>query len=196
MVPGRFAEIDELTGIGAGLGAAGAGTFGMNSDFEDERAEFTWITRLSKETGRPVWFLLTDRPTDPERWRRIMAGVHAARAAGASVTAQVRAPSRGHSRCGDLAQPVRDPRALQPSGKPAARRAPLAPARPGGAPRHPRRPAVANAAGPVRTARPARRRTVEPDVRDGRPARLRTARRDQRRRDRSPRRSLAGRGRL
>ena len=80
MVPGRFAEIDELTGIGSGLGAAGAGTFGMNSDFEDERAEFAWITRLGKATGRPVWFLLTDRPTDPQRWRRIMAGVHAARA--------------------------------------------------------------------------------------------------------------------
>ncbi|HXC90887.1 MAG TPA: amidohydrolase family protein [Stellaceae bacterium] len=40
MVPGRFAEIDELTGIGGALGALGAGTFGMNSDFEDEKAEF------------------------------------------------------------------------------------------------------------------------------------------------------------
>ena len=89
MVPGRFAEIAELAGIGAGLGAARAGTFGMNSDFEDEDAEFTWLTRLSKETGRPVWFLLTDRPTDPQRWRRILAGVHPARAEGASVTAQV-----------------------------------------------------------------------------------------------------------
>jgi N-acyl-D-aspartate/D-glutamate deacylase len=89
MVPGRFAEIAELTGIGAGLGAARAGTFGMNSDFEDEEVEFAWITRLANETGRPVWFLLTDRPTDPQRWRRIMAGVHKARAAGASVTAQV-----------------------------------------------------------------------------------------------------------
>jgi N-acyl-D-amino-acid deacylase len=89
MVPGRFAEIDELIGIGAGLGAVGAGTFGMNSDFEDEKAEFDWITRLSKQTGRPVWFLLTDRPTDPQRWRRIMAGVHQARAEGASVTAQI-----------------------------------------------------------------------------------------------------------
>jgi len=89
MVPGRFAEIDELTGIGAGLGAAQAGTFGMNSDFEDEEAEFAWLTRLAKDTGRPVWFLLTDRPTDPQRWRRIMAGVHQARAAGASLTAQV-----------------------------------------------------------------------------------------------------------
>ena len=61
----------------------------MNSDFEDEAAEFEWLTRLGRETGRPVWFLLTDRPTDPQRWRRIMAGVHQARAAGASVTAQI-----------------------------------------------------------------------------------------------------------
>jgi N-acyl-D-aspartate/D-glutamate deacylase len=89
MVPGRFAEMDELTGIGRGLGAAGAGTFDMNSDFEDEEAEFAWITRLGKETRRPIWFLLTDRPTDPPRWRRIMAAVHIARDAGASVTAQV-----------------------------------------------------------------------------------------------------------
>ena len=89
MVPGRFAEIEELTGIGHGLGALGAGAFGMNSDFEDEAAEFEWLTQLGRETGRPVWFLLTDRPTDPQRWRRIMAGVHQARAAGASVTAQI-----------------------------------------------------------------------------------------------------------
>ena len=89
MVPGRFAEIEELTGIGGGLGALGAGAFGMNSDFEDEAAEFQWITRLGLETRRPVWFLLTDRPTDPQRWRRIMAGVRHARAAGASVTAQI-----------------------------------------------------------------------------------------------------------
>ncbi len=89
MVPGRFAEIEELTGIGGWLGALGAGAFGMNSDFEDEAAEFQWITRLGLETHRPVWFLLTDRPTDPRRWRRIMAGVRQARAAGASVTAQI-----------------------------------------------------------------------------------------------------------
>jgi N-acyl-D-amino-acid deacylase len=89
LVPGHFAEEAELFGIGQALGAAGAGAFGMNSDFIDEARELDWMTRLSKETGRPVWFLLTDRPTDPERWKRLMQGVHTARAKGASITAQV-----------------------------------------------------------------------------------------------------------
>jgi N-acyl-D-aspartate/D-glutamate deacylase len=89
LVPGHMAEEAELAGIGRALGAAGMGAFGMNSDFEDEPREFAWMTRLSKETGRPVWFLLTDRPTDPGRWRRLMRGVHGARSAGANITAQV-----------------------------------------------------------------------------------------------------------
>ncbi|HEX5452673.1 MAG TPA: amidohydrolase family protein [Stellaceae bacterium] len=89
LVPAHHAEEAELTGIGGAIGAAGRGAFGMNSDFEDEAREFAWMTRLSKETGRPVWFLLTDRPTDPERWRRLMRGVHQARAVGGRITAQV-----------------------------------------------------------------------------------------------------------
>ena len=89
MVPARYAEQQELTGIGAALGTVGRGAFGMNSDFDDEAAEFAWMTRLSKETGRPVWFLLTDRYSDPRRWRRILAAVHRARAEGAMITAQI-----------------------------------------------------------------------------------------------------------
>ena len=89
MVPSRFAEERELVGIGAALGAVGAGAFGMNSDFDDETAELAWITRLAKETGRPVWFLLTDRFNEPGRWQRLLAAVHEARAAGAPVTAQI-----------------------------------------------------------------------------------------------------------
>src|SRR6185312_17072264 len=34
-------------------------------------------------------FLLTDRPTDPVRWQRLMEGVRSARALGGHVTAQV-----------------------------------------------------------------------------------------------------------
>ena len=89
LVPGHFAEEAELYGIGQALGAVGRGAFGMNSDFMDEARELAWMTKLSKATGRPVWFLLTDRPTDPERWKRLMIGVHAARDQGARITAQV-----------------------------------------------------------------------------------------------------------
>jgi N-acyl-D-aspartate/D-glutamate deacylase len=47
------------------------------------------MTRLARETGRPVWFLLTDRYDDPERWRRLLTAAHAARAEGAHLTAQI-----------------------------------------------------------------------------------------------------------
>ncbi len=89
MVPSRNAGSDELLGIGSALGAVGAGAFGMNSDFDDEDAEIAWLTQLAKETGRPVWFLLTDRYEDPARWRRLLQAVHAARAEGANMTAQI-----------------------------------------------------------------------------------------------------------
>jgi N-acyl-D-amino-acid deacylase len=89
MVPSRYAGSEELVGIGTALGEVGAGAFGMNSDFDDEEAELAWMTKLAKSTGRPVWFLLTDRYDDPERWRRLLNAVHAARAQGANLTAQI-----------------------------------------------------------------------------------------------------------
>ena len=88
-VPGRHAENRELLGIGAALGKVGAGAFGMLSDFDDEAEEFAWMTSQFRATGRPLWFLLTDRSTDPERWKRLMGGVHKAQAEGVSITAQV-----------------------------------------------------------------------------------------------------------
>lgn len=89
LVPSRYSESLELLGIGSALGQVGSGAFGMNSDFDDEAAELAWITQLAKDTGRPVWFLLIDRYGDADRWRRLLAGVHAARRAGANVTAQI-----------------------------------------------------------------------------------------------------------
>ena len=47
------------------------------------------MTKLARDTGRPVWFLLTDRYQDPARWRRLIKGVHDARADGLSLTAQI-----------------------------------------------------------------------------------------------------------
>ena len=96
LVPGRHAEDVELLGIGAALGATGMGTFGMLSEFEDEPSEFAWMRQLHRETGRPMWFLLTDRPKDPQRWRRLLAGARAAREEeGASISAQVAARQVG-----------------------------------------------------------------------------------------------------
>jgi N-acyl-D-aspartate/D-glutamate deacylase len=89
LVPARYAEERELLGIGRALARAGRGSFGMLSDFEDEAAEFRWLRELAATTRRPVWFLLTDRATDPHRWRRLMQGVHAARAEGLPISAQV-----------------------------------------------------------------------------------------------------------
>jgi N-acyl-D-aspartate/D-glutamate deacylase len=89
MVPSRYAAAEELVGIGSALGEAQMGAFGMNSDFDDETAELAWLARVAKHTGRPAWFLLTDRYEDPARWRRLLTAVHAARADGAHLTAQI-----------------------------------------------------------------------------------------------------------
>ncbi len=88
-VPGRHAAEEELLALGNALGKAGHGAFGMLSDFDDEPAEFDWITRLGKATGRPIWFLLTDRLSDPQRWQRLMHGTRRVREQGVALTAQV-----------------------------------------------------------------------------------------------------------
>ena len=89
LVPSRDADDHELLGIGSAMGVTGTGAFGMNSDFDDEEFELRWMRKLAKETGRPVWFLLTDRYSDPQRWRRLVKAVHEARAEGLSLTAQM-----------------------------------------------------------------------------------------------------------
>ncbi|MCK8783382.1 amidohydrolase family protein [Roseomonas sp. NAR14] len=89
LVPGRYAEEEELVALGEALGRAGRGTFGMLSDFEDEAAEFGWMSRIAERTKLPLWFLLTDRSADPDRWKRLMAGVREARARGLAISAQV-----------------------------------------------------------------------------------------------------------
>ena len=88
-VPGRYAAFDELIGIGKAFREVDHGAYGMLNDFEDEAAEFDWIKQVGQETGRPLWFLMTDRYSDPARWKRLMGNVHAVRDAGADVTAQI-----------------------------------------------------------------------------------------------------------
>ncbi len=141
MVPSRYAASEELLGIGSALGDAGTGAFGMNSDFDDEAAELDWLTHSRKETGRPVWFLLTDRYEDPARWRRLLAAVHAARAEGLQLTAQI--AGRPIEVCS--ASAPRSTRSIQaelpPARRPEYRSATPAFARPGAPAQDPRREA-------------------------------------------------------
>ena len=89
LVASRDADDHELLGIGSALGVTGSGAFGMNSDFDDEEFELRWMRKLAKDTGRPIWFLLTDRYEDPARWRRLIKAVHEMRAQGLPITAQM-----------------------------------------------------------------------------------------------------------
>jgi N-acyl-D-amino-acid deacylase len=89
LVPSRDADDHELLGIGSAMAVTGTGAFGMNSDFDDEEFELRWMRKLAKETGRPIWFLLTDRYSDPQRWRRLLKAVHEARAQGLPLSAQM-----------------------------------------------------------------------------------------------------------
>ncbi len=88
-VPSRDADDYELLGIGQALGITGTGAFGMNSDFDDEEFELRWIRKQAQSSGRPVWFLLTDRYADPQRWRRLIKATHEMRSQGLPVTAQM-----------------------------------------------------------------------------------------------------------
>jgi N-acyl-D-amino-acid deacylase len=89
LVPGRYAEHEELIAIGRAMGRANRGTFGFLSDFDDEKAEWNWIREVARHSGRPVWFLLTDRAYDPKRYQRLMEGVRACRADNLPLYAQV-----------------------------------------------------------------------------------------------------------
>jgi N-acyl-D-amino-acid deacylase len=88
-VPGTTASAEELLGIGAALRDAGVGVVGVATDFADEDAEFAWMARLSRDTGRPVTFAVVQGNDDTEGWRRQLAAATAARVEGAQLVPQV-----------------------------------------------------------------------------------------------------------
>ena len=88
-VPSRYSEVEEMMGIGSALSGFDHGAFGINTEFENEEAEIAWLTDLARETGRPVWFLVTQNTGDPTRWKRLLAKVREAQAEGTPLSGQV-----------------------------------------------------------------------------------------------------------
>ena len=189
LVPSRDADDYELLGIGQALGITGTGAFGMNSDFDDEDFELRWIHKQARETGRPVWFLLTDRYSDPQRWRRLIKAVHGMRAEGLPVTAQMAGPADrrddGHRH---RAQSVHGTAELQDAREPADRGAAQAAARSGNAAANSRRDAVGGRDRQARAIPPGGRQGFRKILHHGQSAGLRAGPGEERGGDRQARR--------
>jgi len=89
VVPGTNAEDEEVLGIGRMLGEVGHGVFEVASDLAPEGDELAWMSRLGKETGRPVAFACLQNPVDPLQYKRLLDAVDKDHAEGGCLTPQV-----------------------------------------------------------------------------------------------------------
>lgn len=89
LAAGTTASADELIGIGLAMGETGRGTFEVASDMFHLDAEFSWMTEISRQTGRPVTFGCLQDDLRPDHWRRLIERADAATADGARLVPQV-----------------------------------------------------------------------------------------------------------
>jgi N-acyl-D-aspartate/D-glutamate deacylase len=87
--PTLTAGEDELLGIARALGAAGKGVLQFVSDFTDPQREAAMLRLLAEKSGRPLSVSLAQSDFSPEGWRRQLAWIEAAAAAGVEMRAQV-----------------------------------------------------------------------------------------------------------
>ena len=89
MLPGTFANRDELFGIGRVLGEERRGVFQMTSNHVDMLDETRWMMDLARETQRPVLFNLQQVDQAPDLWLRLVARLDEARAAGVPLIGSI-----------------------------------------------------------------------------------------------------------
>ena len=89
--PSLRATEAELQAIAAGLKDAGRGVLQFISDFDTPslEEEFAMLTRLVRDSGRPLSFSLGQRHSAPEGWRQLLALTSDANARGLPMAAQV-----------------------------------------------------------------------------------------------------------
>jgi N-acyl-D-aspartate/D-glutamate deacylase len=94
-VPGTFAGVDEMLGIGRALGEAGHGVFEIISDIVGPDANLEWMAQLTKETGRPISLAALIRKKSGMRMREILEFIDQRNAEGSHMFAQVAARPAG-----------------------------------------------------------------------------------------------------
>lgn len=89
LVPGTFASVDELLGIGRAIGEAGHGVFEMASDMVGPDATMEWMVKLSSETGLPITFAMAQIDNNLTGYRRVLDRVREYNANGAHLVPQI-----------------------------------------------------------------------------------------------------------
>jgi N-acyl-D-aspartate/D-glutamate deacylase len=90
-VPGTFAKVDEMVGIGQALGEAGHGVFEIISDITGPDADLEWMARLTEATGRPISLAARIIRTSGMRMGQILEFIRSRNERGARMVAQVAA---------------------------------------------------------------------------------------------------------
>jgi N-acyl-D-amino-acid deacylase len=90
-VPGTFADVDEMLGLGRALGEAGSGVFEMVTDVAGDDADLAWVARLSAETGCRISLAAVVSRRSGMRMHEIFEFIRRNNANGSHITAQVAA---------------------------------------------------------------------------------------------------------
>jgi len=90
-VPGTFAAIDEMVGLGRALGDGGGGVFEMVTDVTGDDADLGWVARLSAETGCSISLAAVVNRGSGMRMHEIFEFIRRKNATGSHIVAQVAA---------------------------------------------------------------------------------------------------------
>ena len=88
-VPGTFASLDEMFGIGRAMRDVGHGVFQMAAEHTQMRKEFHWMKTLAAETGRTVSFSFSQTDMAPDLWKGLLGDLEGAAAEGIDIVGQV-----------------------------------------------------------------------------------------------------------
>jgi N-acyl-D-aspartate/D-glutamate deacylase len=95
LTPTYDADVAELAGIAAEIGASGRGVLQIVADFLDVEEDLEVILAMARASGRPVSVSLIQFPLRPFAYREVLAGIAAANEAGLVIRAQVAARAVG-----------------------------------------------------------------------------------------------------